>query len=132
MMMMKWSHHPVPTAFLSSIMSSHHPTRSGGGSNRIEPPTMTWMAAVRDDDDDDVDRASPTSTTGACIATTSTAGRRLFSFVEARRIARGHGFDSREEFWEYSCPGAYRLPKDANLVWSEVGIKEDVSPSSCL
>merc|ERR1712086_971206 len=48
----------------------------------------------------------------------SMKSRRLFSFDEARRIARGHGFDSREEFLEYTCPGAYQLPKDADAVWS--------------
>ncbi|KAL7529140.1 hypothetical protein ACHAWF_002858 [Thalassiosira exigua] len=49
----------------------------------------------------------------------STKSRRLFSFDEARRIARGHGFDSREEFLEYTCPGAYQIPKDADIVWKE-------------
>ena len=50
----------------------------------------------------------------------STKSRRLFSFEEARRIARGHGFDSKEEFLEYTCPGAYQIPKDADVVWKEV------------
>lgn len=50
----------------------------------------------------------------------STKSRRLFSFNEARRIARGHGFDSKEEFLEYTCPGAYQIPKDADIVWKEV------------
>jgi hypothetical protein len=45
--------------------------------------------------------------------------RRLYSFEEARRIARGHGFDSKEEFLEYTCPGAYQIPKDADVVWKE-------------
>lgn len=45
--------------------------------------------------------------------------RRLYSFEEARRIARGHGFDSKEEFLEYTCPGAYQIPKDADIVWAE-------------
>ncbi|KAK1738263.1 hypothetical protein QTG54_010932 [Skeletonema marinoi] len=45
--------------------------------------------------------------------------RRLYSFEEARRIARGHGFDSKEEFLEYMCPGAYQIPKDADVVWAE-------------
>ena len=43
----------------------------------------------------------------------------MYSFKEARRIARGHGFESREEFIEYSCPGAYKLPKDPDKVWSD-------------
>ena len=46
--------------------------------------------------------------------------RRLYSFEEARKIARGHGFDLREEFIEYECAGAYQLPNDADAVWKEV------------
>ena len=42
----------------------------------------------------------------------------IFPFREARKIARGHGFDSKEEFLEYSCPGAYQLPKNPDEVWS--------------
>ncbi len=45
--------------------------------------------------------------------------RRLYSFEEARRIARGHGFGSKEEFLDYMCPGAYQIPKDADVVWAE-------------
>ena len=43
----------------------------------------------------------------------------LYSFVEARRLARGHGFSSAEEFLDYSCPGAYQLPKNPHVVWAE-------------
>ena len=46
--------------------------------------------------------------------------RRLYGFGEARKIARGHGFDSKEEFDSYECAGAYQLPKDANVVWEKV------------
>eukprot|EP00571_Detonula_confervacea_P013819 CAMPEP_0172299068 /NCGR_PEP_ID=MMETSP1058-20130122/1453_1 /TAXON_ID=83371 /ORGANISM="Detonula confervacea, Strain CCMP 353" /LENGTH=138 /DNA_ID=CAMNT_0013008385 /DNA_START=154 /DNA_END=570 /DNA_ORIENTATION=- len=49
----------------------------------------------------------------------SSKSRRLFSFDEARRIARGHGFDAKEEFLEYACPGAYQIPKDADIVWKK-------------
>eukprot|EP00536_Pseudo-nitzschia_multiseries_P015747 jgi/Psemu1/312404/fgenesh1_kg.943_\ len=45
--------------------------------------------------------------------------RSLYSFSEARKIARGHGFSDREEFLEYDCPGAYQLPKNADEVWAE-------------
>ena len=48
--------------------------------------------------------------------------RRLYSFEEARKIARGHGFDSKEEFIEYECAGAYQLPKDADKVWKNVSL----------
>jgi hypothetical protein len=43
----------------------------------------------------------------------------LYSFREARKIARGHGFDSKGEFLEYSCPGAYQLPKNPDQVWRD-------------
>jgi len=44
---------------------------------------------------------------------------RLYPFEEARKIARGHGFESKQEFLEYDCAGAYQLPKNADEVWSE-------------
>jgi hypothetical protein len=44
---------------------------------------------------------------------------KLYPFGEARKIARGHGFANREEFLEYSCPGAYQLPKNPEEVWAE-------------
>lgn len=56
------------------------------------------------------------TTTSNCNKSKS---RRLYSFEEARRIARGHGFDSKEEFLDYMCPGAYQIPKDADVVWAE-------------
>jgi hypothetical protein len=43
----------------------------------------------------------------------------LYSFSEARKVARGHGFSTKEEFLEYDCPGAYQLPKNPQEVWSE-------------
>jgi len=43
----------------------------------------------------------------------------VFSFEEARRLARGHGFETKEEFLEYSCPGAYKLPKDPDVIWKD-------------
>lgn len=43
----------------------------------------------------------------------------LYSFQEARKIARNHGFETKEEFLEYECPGAYQLPKTPEQVWSE-------------
>jgi hypothetical protein len=52
-------------------------------------------------------------------ANTTSRSRRLYTFNEARKIARGHGFDSRQEFLEYACPGAYQIPKDADVVWKD-------------
>ena len=51
--------------------------------------------------------------------TTNNKARKLYSFAEARRIARGHGFEGKEEYLDYSCPGAYQLPKDPDKVWCE-------------
>jgi hypothetical protein len=45
--------------------------------------------------------------------------RALYRFWEARKIARGHGFETKEEILEYSCPGAYQLPKNPDQVWKE-------------
>lgn len=51
-------------------------------------------------------------------ASATSKSKRLYPFKEARRIARGHGFDSKEEFIEYDCAGAYQLPKNADEVWA--------------
>lgn len=45
--------------------------------------------------------------------------RRLYPFFEASKLARGHGFGSKEEFIEYECAGAYQLPKNPEHVWSD-------------
>mmetsp|Transcript_31184 Transcript_31184/g.45434 ORF Transcript_31184/g.45434 Transcript_31184/m.45434 type:complete len:144 (+) Transcript_31184:503-934(+) len=50
---------------------------------------------------------------------TSGRRRKMYSFEEARRIARGHGFQSVQEFIDYDCAGAYQLPKDADVVWAD-------------
>ena len=39
-------------------------------------------------------------------------------FAEARSMARAMGMSSREEWDDYDCPGAYRLPKDPDVAWS--------------
>lgn len=48
----------------------------------------------------------------------TTKTKRVFTFREARRIARGQGLETREEFLEYTCAGAYKLPKNPEEVWS--------------
>ena len=40
-------------------------------------------------------------------------------FGDARAMARSMGMSSREEWEEYSCPGAYRLPNDPDVVWAD-------------
>ena len=67
---------------------------------------------------DDITCLSTKATVTTANVKKSSSRRRLFSFNEARKIARGHGFDSYEEFIDYSCPGAYQIPKDANIVWA--------------
>mmetsp|Transcript_810 Transcript_810/g.1835 ORF Transcript_810/g.1835 Transcript_810/m.1835 type:complete len:250 (-) Transcript_810:52-801(-) len=52
-------------------------------------------------------------------ATKTKMKRSLYSFVEARRVARGHGFSTVEEFLDYDCPGAYQVPKTPNEIWSK-------------
>jgi len=51
----------------------------------------------------------------------STTGKKkvLYPFYEARKIARSHGFDSKEEFLDYSCPGAYQLPKNPDGLYEK-------------
>lgn len=39
-------------------------------------------------------------------------------FAQARAMARSMGMSSRDEWEEYSCPGAYRLPNDPDVVWA--------------
>ena len=34
-------------------------------------------------------------------------------------MARSMGFSSKDEWDEYGCPGAYRLPRDADVVWQQ-------------
>jgi hypothetical protein len=48
-----------------------------------------------------------------------TKKKKLYSFSEARKLARGHGFSSKQEFIDYDCPGAYQLPKNPEEVWAE-------------
>lgn len=55
----------------------------------------------------------------SCSKSGKSKSRRLYSFAEARKIARGHGFSSKQEFLEYDCAGAYQLPKDADVVWQD-------------
>ncbi|EJK73706.1 hypothetical protein THAOC_04654 [Thalassiosira oceanica] len=84
-----------------SLQSSHRSYR--------RRHTVTVMASRGDGAD-----ATPAPRAGG-----RPARRKLYSYEEARRIARGHGFQSREEFVEYECAGAYQLPKDADVVWKD-------------
>ncbi|KAL3906658.1 MAG: hypothetical protein SGARI_003901 [Bacillariaceae sp.] len=55
----------------------------------------------------------------ATVSAINQKKRGLYSFSEARKIARGHGFSTKKEFLDYDCPGAYQLPKNPDKVWAE-------------
>ena len=57
--------------------------------------------------------------TMSSLSSSSMKKAALYSFQDARRMARNHGFESRQEFLDYSCPGAYQLPKNPEDVWKE-------------
>lgn len=49
------------------------------------------------------------------------AARRVLAglpFADAREMARSMGMASQAEWADYSCPGAYRLPLDPEVVWA--------------
>ena len=44
----------------------------------------------------------------------------LYSFSEARKMARGYGFESKQEYLDYDCAGAYnKLPRNPDEVWPQ-------------
>ncbi|CAE8639440.1 unnamed protein product [Polarella glacialis] len=55
---------------------------------------------------------------GHVIARSAGQSKRLYPFEEARMMAQSMGFSSKEEWDEYSCPGAYQLPKNADEVYA--------------
>jgi hypothetical protein len=65
------------------------------------------------------------SSSSSCSAASNRNGAKnkvkgaMYPFSEARKIARGHGFSSKQEFLDYDCPGAYQLPKNPDEVWPE-------------
>ena len=83
--------------------------------NNIRSSSSSSTCTGVDNDDDGIPSTPPTN-----VKRTRNKSKRLYSFHEARRIARGHGFDTYQEFMEYSCPGAYQIPKDAHVVWNAV------------
>ncbi len=104
-------YHLLPLSLMP--MTASTVTNNRGVCNNIRSSSTT-CTGVDDDDDDGVPSTPPSNTKRR------SKSKRLYSFHEARRIARGHGFDTLQEFMEYSCPGAYQIPKDANLVWNAV------------
>jgi hypothetical protein len=65
-------------------------------------------------------RSMANSSSSSSSTTEKNAGKKrgLYSFAEARKIARSYGF-SQQEFLDYDCPGAYQLPKNPQEVWKE-------------
>mmetsp|Transcript_32965 Transcript_32965/g.77021 ORF Transcript_32965/g.77021 Transcript_32965/m.77021 type:complete len:244 (-) Transcript_32965:128-859(-) len=51
--------------------------------------------------------------------------KRIFSWIEARRYAHSFGFETREEYQEYGCPGAYSLPKKPDEVYAKEWVDWD-------
>lgn len=66
--------------------------------------------------------ATPESSSSSCKSASGSSSKinkkKLYSFVEARKIARGLGFSNAQEFIDYDCPGAYQLPKNPQDVWA--------------
>jgi hypothetical protein len=46
-----------------------------------------------------------------------TPKKAIYSFTDARRMARNYQFNTKDEFLDYACPGAYQLPKNPDQVW---------------
>lgn len=44
--------------------------------------------------------------------------RKLYTFNEARKIARSMGFHSQDEFVDYECAGSYQLPKNVDELYA--------------
>ena len=60
-----------------------------------------------------------TTTTSRKTTTKNATKRPLYSFTDARRMARTYQFSTKEEFLDYDCPGAYQLPKNPDQVWEQ-------------
>ena len=95
-----------------ALVSVHHKTTTRTATPFVDLPSLRIHNVI----------SSPRISTAMSLcskSTTNSKKRALYSFEEARKIARGHGFASRQEFLEYDCPGAYQVPKNADEVWAE-------------
>lgn len=90
---------------ISNIATEHAPRSTKSLVNNMEPQEAVGEISVAN--------RSLEKSNG------NSKSRRLYTFDEARKIARGHGFDSKKEFLDYTCPGAYQIPKDADVVWKD-------------
>ena len=78
--------------------------------------TTTMIQQHAQDKNDDDDNNNNNNNNHSC--TNKKRSTTIYTFQEARRMARGHGFDSKEEFLDYDCPGAYQVPKDAESLYA--------------
>lgn len=62
--------------------------------------------------------ASPTTTLGSQQKGTSSSSKVIFTFDEARKLARARAHSSIEEFLEYDCAGAYVVPKNVDEIYA--------------
>ena len=92
---------------IDAFVHNHQPIMIPSSSSSLSWSKLTASAKQK----------SSQETSTANPSTKSKTKRPLYSFVEARRIARGHGFGSQQEFLDYDCAGAYQLPKNADQVW---------------
>ena len=87
---------------------------SSSSSSSTSSSTKEEKKGVSQDNDDDVQKMTMKENKSKNFKK-----RAMYSYSEARKIARGHGFDSMTEFLDYDCAGAYQLPKNPDEVWTE-------------
>mmetsp|Transcript_3066 Transcript_3066/g.6609 ORF Transcript_3066/g.6609 Transcript_3066/m.6609 type:complete len:233 (+) Transcript_3066:109-807(+) len=109
---------PTPRHFSNMISSTAMAASIDIDNNNNDFPPMVDPSPIATTETKATDRSCNKETTTTTIPQKSNS-KKLYTFAEARRIARGHGFDSREEFIAYTCPGAYQIPKNADEVWAE-------------
>ena len=100
----KCSHHGLSPAFLRVSPS----LSDACNRESLQPIKMTSCS-----------REGSSSASGGKLNRVRRKKGALYSFEEARKIARGHGFETKEEFMEYDCPGAYQVPKNPDDVWKD-------------
>jgi hypothetical protein len=99
---------PLSSRFADSSLSQKAMLFTSSSRTEFSPPSSSSLSTGKISTENDANKK-----------TTNRKKRSMYSFSEARKIARGHGFGNREEFIEYGCAGAYQLPKNADEVWSE-------------
>ena len=111
----------LPTSAFVSPSANTLQWQTTSTPQRLSIREMTSSVEGSSSTSDENKKCAQTSTLNSTTTNASKKlkSKRLYSFTEARRIARGHGFDSHQEFVEYTCAGAYQVPKDADVIWSD-------------